>query len=79
MGSAQRAGITVLCLLASLQRLSTISQQMPECWSQLQDYAATLKRKMFGEVNVYQESRLVLFFVVVVPCPPRPPETDAEP
>nr|XP_016852018.1 PREDICTED: WD repeat-containing protein 93 [Anolis carolinensis] len=28
----------------SLQRLSTISQQMPECWSQLQDYAAALTR-----------------------------------
>ncbi|XP_066491391.1 WD repeat-containing protein 93 [Tiliqua scincoides] len=28
----------------SLQRLSTISQQMPECWSQLQTYAATLQR-----------------------------------
>ncbi|XP_067327579.1 WD repeat-containing protein 93 [Anolis sagrei] len=28
----------------NLQRLSTISQQMPECWSQLQDYAAALTR-----------------------------------
>ncbi|XP_026565527.1 WD repeat-containing protein 93 [Pseudonaja textilis] len=45
-----------LFLNNNLQRLSTISQQMPECWSQLQEYAATLKRKMFGEVNVYQES-----------------------
>ncbi|KAJ6662820.1 hypothetical protein lerEdw1_011024 [Lerista edwardsae] len=27
----------------SLQRLSTISQQMPECWSQLQTYAAALQ------------------------------------
>lgn len=48
-----------LCLLVSLQRLSTISQQMPECWSQLQEYAASLKRKMFGEVSVQQELRLV--------------------
>ncbi|XP_053128924.1 WD repeat-containing protein 93 [Hemicordylus capensis] len=27
----------------SLEQLSTISQQMPECWSQLQTYAATLQ------------------------------------
>ncbi|XP_054858639.1 WD repeat-containing protein 93 [Eublepharis macularius] len=32
-----------LFLKNSLQRLSVISQQIPECWSQLQKYAATLE------------------------------------
>ncbi|KAM6426099.1 WD repeat-containing protein 93 isoform 1-T1 [Liasis olivaceus] len=45
-----------LFLSNNLQRLSTISQQMPECWSQLQEYAAALKKKMFGELKVQQES-----------------------
>lgn len=40
---AQGAEMFSLRLLASLERLSTISQQMPECWSQLQTYAAALQ------------------------------------
>ncbi|XP_061451160.1 WD repeat-containing protein 93 [Rhineura floridana] len=41
----------------SLPRLSTISQQMPECWSQLQNYAAALTRGESGEVVKQQEPR----------------------
>ncbi|XP_070619406.1 WD repeat-containing protein 93 isoform X2 [Erythrolamprus reginae] len=45
-----------LFLNNNLQRLATISQQMPECWGQLQDHAATLKRKMFQDMSIDQES-----------------------
>ncbi|XP_062998645.1 WD repeat-containing protein 93 [Elgaria multicarinata webbii] len=41
----------------NLQRLSTISQQIPECWSQLQDYAAALTRGKPEEVMEQEESR----------------------
>ncbi|KAH0620024.1 hypothetical protein JD844_014532 [Phrynosoma platyrhinos] len=41
----------------NLQRLSTISQQMPECWSQLQEYAAALTRGHPEEGPGLQESR----------------------
>ncbi|XP_042332201.1 WD repeat-containing protein 93 isoform X2 [Sceloporus undulatus] len=43
----------------NLQRLSTISQQMPECWSQLQEYAAAVTRGSPEEGPAPQESRVV--------------------